>query len=42
MTVPHYNLPRLHALLRERGALDGAWVAKGYLRVLREAASRPA
>jgi len=42
MTVPHYNLPRLHALLRERGALEGAWVAKGYFGVLREAASRPA
>jgi fatty acid desaturase len=42
MTVPHYNLPRLHALLRERGALEGAWVADGYLGVLREAASRPA
>ncbi|MFM8410766.1 MAG: fatty acid desaturase family protein [Alphaproteobacteria bacterium] len=42
MTVPHYNLPRLHAMLRDRGALDGAWVAKGYLGVLREAASRPA
>lgn len=42
MTVPHYNLPRLHAMLRDRGMLDGAWVAKGYLGVLREAASRPA
>lgn len=42
MTVPHYNLPRLHALLRERGVLDRSWVARGYLGVLREAASRPA
>ncbi|MEW6273383.1 MAG: fatty acid desaturase family protein [Thermodesulfobacteriota bacterium] len=42
MTVPHYNLPRLHRLLRDRGALDGAWVARGYLGVLREASSRPA
>ena len=41
MTVPHYNLPRLHRLLRERGALDGAWVVSGYARVLREAASLP-
>ena len=24
MTVPFYNLPRLHRLLRDRGALDGA------------------
>lgn len=24
--VPHYHLPRLHALLREKGALDGAEV----------------
>lgn len=42
MTVPHYNLPRLHALLRDRGVLDRGWVARGYLGVLREAASRPA
>ncbi len=41
MTVPHYNLPRLHRLLRDRGVLDGAWVARGYLGVLREASSRP-
>lgn len=42
MTVPHYGLPRLHAMLRERGALEGAWIARSYLGVLREAASRPA
>lgn len=42
MTVPHYNLPRLHALLRARGVLDRAWVTRGYFGVLREAASRPA
>jgi fatty acid desaturase len=42
MTVPHYNLPRMHALLRERGVLDAACVSRGYLRVLRSAASRPA
>jgi fatty acid desaturase len=40
MTVPHYHLPRLHALLRERGVLDGACVERGYLRVLRRAASK--
>jgi fatty acid desaturase len=42
MTVPHYNLPRLHRLLRERGALDRAWIARGYLSVLRTASARPA
>jgi fatty acid desaturase len=42
MTVPHYNLPRMHALLRERGILDAACVSRGYVGVLRNAASRPA
>jgi fatty acid desaturase len=41
MTVPHYNLPRLHALLAERHALDGACIEHGYLAVLRRAASAP-
>lgn len=41
MTVPHYNLPRMHRLLRERGLLDGACVARGYIEVLRLASSRP-
>lgn len=40
MTVPHYRLPTLHRLLRERGLLEGACVANGYLDVLRVAASR--
>ena len=40
MTVPHYRLPRLHRLLRERGVLDGACVERGYWRVLRRAASK--
>jgi len=40
MTVPHYHLPRLHRLLRDRGALDGACVERGYWRVLRRAASK--
>jgi fatty acid desaturase len=39
MTVPHYNLPRLHRLLRQRGVLEGADVASGYLEVLRRATS---
>jgi len=39
MTVPPYNLPRMHRLLRERGALDGALLETGYPAVLRRAAS---
>jgi fatty acid desaturase len=42
MRVPHYNLPRMHAMLRDRGALDDALVAKGYWDVLREASGRQA
>jgi fatty acid desaturase len=40
MSVPHYHLPRMHRLLRERGALEHACVTRGYLSVLRLAASR--
>lgn len=40
MTVPHYNLPRLHRLLRERGVLDQACIERSYLRILRRAGSR--
>jgi fatty acid desaturase len=39
-TVPHYNLRRMHRLLRERGILDRACVTTGYAGVLRLAASR--
>ncbi|MDJ0850361.1 MAG: fatty acid desaturase family protein [Myxococcota bacterium] len=39
MTVPLWNLPKLHRLLRERGVLDGALVDSGYIPVLRQAAS---
>jgi fatty acid desaturase len=39
-TVPHYNLRRMHRLLRERGVLDRACVTNGYAGVLRLAASR--
>lgn len=35
MTVPYHRLPRMHALLRERGALQGAHVAKNYREILR-------
>src|SRR5512139_1614409 len=30
MTVPHYNLPRLHRMLRSRGVLANACVTDGY------------
>lgn len=43
MTVPHYQLPRMHRLLAERGVLAHACVEPGgYAAVLRRAASRPA
>jgi fatty acid desaturase len=42
MTVPHYHLPRLHRLLRERGVLDRACLTRGYATVLAVASSRPA
>ncbi len=42
MTVPHYKLPRMHALLRERGLLERACVERGgYAAILRRAASQP-
>ena len=41
MTVPHYQLPRLHALLEERGLLARACVEReGYAAILRRAASK--
>jgi fatty acid desaturase len=40
MTVPHYRLPEMHRLLRERGALTGACVETSYLAILRRAASK--
>jgi fatty acid desaturase len=40
MTVPHYNLPRMHRLLRERGVLETASVDRGYWQVLSRATSR--
>ncbi len=42
MKVPFYNLPKLHEMLKSRGALDDALVAYGYGQVLREASSKPA
>jgi fatty acid desaturase len=40
ITVPHYKLPRMHELLRERGLLEGACITDGYAAVLRRATSR--
>ena len=37
MTVPHYNLPKFHEMLRDRGVLEGACVADHYGQVLRRA-----
>lgn len=37
MTVPHYNLPKFHAMMRDRGLLEGACVADNYAQVLRVA-----
>ncbi|MBI3541856.1 MAG: fatty acid desaturase family protein [Deltaproteobacteria bacterium] len=34
MTVPYFNLPRLHRMLAERGALKNAYNAGGYAEVL--------
>ncbi len=42
MTIPHYNLPRMHRLLRDRGVLQNACVTTGYLSVLNLAASKVA
>ena len=40
IAVPHYNLRRMHRLLRDRAALADACVTRGYLRVLDLASSR--
>lgn len=42
MTVPLYNLPRMHRLLKERGALDRALLSSGYWKVFDEASSKAA
>jgi fatty acid desaturase len=42
MKVPHYNLPRMHRMLAEKGLLERANVVVGYPAVLRLASSRPA
>ncbi len=40
MTVPHYNLRRMHDLLKERGALANGHVTPGYSHVLRLVVAR--
>ncbi|MFP6656089.1 MAG: fatty acid desaturase family protein [Myxococcota bacterium] len=41
MTVPHYKLPKMHKLMRERGLLERALVSDGgYLEILKRATSR--
>jgi fatty acid desaturase len=42
MSVPFYNLPRMHRMLRDRGVLDDALVSHGYLGLYKQAASAPA
>lgn len=42
MTVPLYNLPKLHRMLRKRGVLQGALVTRGYAPVLSEASAKAA
>jgi fatty acid desaturase len=42
MTVPPYNLPRMHRLLDERGVLRDALISDGYVGVLRDASSKAA
>lgn len=37
MTAPYFVLPRLHQVLRERGALSGGFVASSYSQVVRGA-----
>ena len=41
MTVPHYRLPRMHRLLRERGALKESPVAENYRKVIKQLVLKP-
>jgi fatty acid desaturase len=41
MTVPHYNLPKMHALLHRRGLLDQALITKGGYREVLDRATLP-
>ena len=40
ITVPHYKLKAMHALLTERGVLEHACIDRGYLSVLKRASSK--
>lgn len=40
MTVPLYNLPRMHRMLRDKGQLERACVTRGYRNIMRLASSR--
>lgn len=40
MTVPHYNLPKMHRMLREKGLLEDANICHGYAGVLAAASSK--
>ena len=35
MTIPYFNLPKSHRMLKQRGALNGAQIARGYFEILR-------
>lgn len=39
MTVPNFSLPVMHSMLAQRGYLKNAFVAPGYMQVLREASA---
>ena len=40
MTVPFYNLPKMHAMLKERGVIDRALIGQGYWQILKNASSK--
>ena len=40
MTVPFFNLHRMHRILMERESLDGALIETGYVAMVRRAAAR--
>ncbi len=42
MTVPHYRLPRMHRLLKERGVYETSPLAANYREVLARISSKPA
>jgi fatty acid desaturase len=42
VTIPHYNLPRFHRMLHDRGLLDDALISPSYVAVLREVSAKAA